>query len=71
MTGLNITKIIPIASIPANCDQKNVLVWPTFSEALLAKKSEVPHPNIPPNPAKILIIVLFITNFNRKINIIL
>ena len=45
---------------PAICDQRKVLECPIFSDALFAKKSDVPHPTIPPIPARILVKTLSI-----------
>ena len=39
---------------PASCDQKKVLKLPILLENSPPKKSYNPHPNIPPNPAKML-----------------
>ena len=39
---------------PAAWDQKKVLKCPIFLEKRPAKKSDVPHPNIPPSPASML-----------------
>ena len=48
----------------ANCDQKRVIKGPIFLEQIPPKKSDIPHPNIPPNPDSILMMIELIGHWH-------